>query len=419
MSVKEQNYVLEDRIMTTVLNKPSLLLSVPFDIGIFSKWKDVIAVMRTQLIAGVIPDIGTISQALPELNEYAQDQLAELIWDSKAKSTSFNFYIDELTRGATELKIYAELKKAVSLISADILPSQVISQLSTLHTALFHDIGRRRVLNSDLLITDADEHLMEMEQNKHRYKLRFGIPLLDRYYQGLHPTNLIVVGARVANGKTAFGTTIATNLARQNYKVGFISTEMTAVQVTFRCLSLISGVEFTKIQCNEIAKDSNDWIKLNNAKEDFRKFKFSVYEGSVTVQQIAAQARAWMATQGLDILIIDYLTKIKMEKPGRSVVEEVGYNVTAIKDLAKDIKIPIVLLAQLNRKAHEKRPSIAELKDSGVIEQEADSILLLSKPTKENPDDETGIIVGKNRHGPCGKHLGIEFDGLTMRWHSE
>jgi replicative DNA helicase len=127
--------------------------------------------------------------------------------------------------------------------------------------------------------------------------------------------------------------------------------------------------------------------------------------------------RAWKSNGGLDLIVIDYLTRIKPEKSQHNKNIEVGETVTAIKSLAKMIETPVILLAQLNRSGASRanpRPVMTDLRDSGVIEQEADNILMLYRPEGESPE----IIIEKNRHGSCGVVM-CDFIQEVMEWRSK
>ena len=157
------------------------------------------------------------------------------------------------------------------------------------------------------------------------------------------------------------------------------------------------------------------------------------------ISEVIMQCRAWDMLARLDVIVIDYLTRIKPDKTANNQNLDVGEVVTAMKNMARHMNIPVIVLAQLNResaKRANKKPTMADLRDSGIIEQEADCILLLHRDEErteivsrshsafwEKPGvdevfypEQTLIIVEKNRHGEAGIDLMVNFDKKIMRW---
>jgi replicative DNA helicase len=140
-----------------------------------------------------------------------------------------------------------------------------------------------------------------------------------------------------------------------------------------------------------------------------------------TPGDIAMQARAWQLSGGLDLLMVDYLTRLSPDDSMDSRVREVGQMIQSLKTLAKTLNVPVICLAQLSRQCEQrsdKRPLMADLRDSGEIEQEADAVMFLYRDSVYNDDanpEEAEILVEKNRHGPCGKVM-ASFIPEQMLW---
>jgi len=138
---------------------------------------------------------------------------------------------------------------------------------------------------------------------------------------------------------------------------------------------------------------------------------------AITIGELSMQARAWAADGGIDFIAVDYLTRIHPDKAGFNRNLDVGLIVTGLKNLARNLNIPVMVLAQLNRQSEnrkDKRPIMSDLRDSGLIEQEANQIIMLYRP-EEDEGGSPELILEKNRHGECGI-VRVDFEPSTMCW---
>lgn len=246
--------------------------------------------------------------------------------------------------------------------------------------------------------------------------LKTGITSLDKILGGMHPGDMSIVGARPGVGKTAFGLSVLLNLAKSGKKVGFISTEMSADQVILRITAANTGISGARLRDADLSDE--DWPRLTSAVNRVVDLNFRICDKpAMTVADVMMQCKAWAIDGGVDFICIDYLTRVKPAKSSGNQTNDVGDVVTGMKNIARQLNIPIMVLAQLNRKVEDrkiKKPITADLRDSGVIEQEADSILLLYR----DEDDEAApseIRVQKNRHGECAT-AECYFNPETMQW---
>ena len=192
------------------------------------------------------------------------------------------------------------------------------------------------------------------------------------------------------------------------------------VQIGLRMVSLMGNIPSTKLRGCDF--DDQDFSTLTAVAAQYIDTGISIYDKPACAPaDIALQARAWQLSGGLDLLFVDYLTRLTPDDPTESRTREVGRMVQAMKTLAKSLNIPVVLLAQLNRSVEtrsDKRPIMADLRDSGEIEQEADVVAFLYREAvyDENSDPEAAeIIIEKNRHGPCAT-VKCRFIAEQMRW---
>ncbi|WP_080570041.1 replicative DNA helicase [Anaplasma marginale] len=239
---------------------------------------------------------------------------------------------------------------------------------------------------------------------------------IDKQVTILENTNLIVVAGRPSMGKTAFALGILSNICfDQGLPVGFISLEMGADQLTERLLSLRSGVPGEKLKRGTFT--DQEFQKLQEEDKKLRKAKFFIHDQAISaVSQVASRARRLKDEEDIRILVVDYLQLLGTDSGNDSRQYEVAEVSRTMKQLARELEIPIIIVSQLSRKVEErseKRPQLSDLRDSGQIEQDADDVLFVYRAEYYNQNEKPGeaeIIVAKNRHGSlCNSFL--RFNG--------
>ncbi len=242
-----------------------------------------------------------------------------------------------------------------------------------------------------------------------------GIPTgfadLDRMTSGLQPSDLIVVAGRPSMGKTAFSMNIAQHAAMVSdnpFTVGIFSMEMSKEQLVTRLLSSESEVEHSKLRTGALSGE--DWPRLARAAGRLSDATIFIDDSpAMGVLEIRARARRLKKEHGLGLLIVDYLQLMR----GRINIErreqEISEISRSLKALAKELNIPVIAISQLNRMVEQrpdKRPRLADLRESGAIEQDADVIIFIYRDEvyNENTSDKgiAEIIIGKHRNGPTG-----------------
>lgn len=244
-----------------------------------------------------------------------------------------------------------------------------------------------------------------------------GLPSLDRETGGWMDSDLTIIGARPAMGKTAFMLNCALSAAL-SVPVGIISGEQAAKQIGLRALSIQSRVGASKMRAGRV--DDGDWPKITGAVSAFASLPVYVDDySSPSLSYVARQARKWKHQHGIGLLLVDYLQRMSLPKAGNR-AEAVGMNAQGLKNLARDLNIPVIALAQVSRKCEEskdKRPSMGHLSDSSEIEKEADSILFLYRREVYFPGEDEGqieILCEKSRHGPAPFRVKALWRGETM-----
>ena len=250
--------------------------------------------------------------------------------------------------------------------------------------------------------------------------LTTGIPALDEALGGFHDTDLITVGARPAQGKTAFLLNVA---LAPNCPVGIISGEQGFEQLGQRLISIEGKVDSQKLRTASL--NNEEWDLLDKSVTRLRDRKIRVFdESGPSIGRIMRQAREWKYRYDIKALYCDYIQKFRGSDKRAKRTEQVTEVVGELKNLARELKIPVIALAQVNRdceKRVNKRPNMGDLADASEIEKESDQIMFLYRDEVYEPDSpHKGILevdISKNRHGPIGT-IEVAWVGRFMRLES-
>ena len=253
-----------------------------------------------------------------------------------------------------------------------------------------------------------------LEQGQEITGLATHYTLLDKLTSGLQPSDLIIIAARPSMGKTAFAMNIAENAAVLDGKVvGVFSLEMSREALLRRMLASRAQVDSKALR--QGFRDRDDVRKLTRATEELSRSKLYIDDSpSISVSEMRAKARRLKQTEGLDLLIVDYLQLMSAVPVGGKRFENRTQEVSAIsrglKALAKELKVPVVALSQLSRAPEsrardDRRPQLSDLRESGSIEQDADVVAFIFREEMYKKDDsdlegKAEIIVAKQRNGP-------------------
>ena len=231
-----------------------------------------------------------------------------------------------------------------------------------------------------------------------------GITELDRMTAGLHPGELVIIAGRPGLGKSSLCSTLALHAASRGKSVGILSLEMGREELTRRHLSNLAEVDFHKLKTGFLNKE--DWGRLSRATSEMSTWPLHIDDaGDCTTLQLRARAQRLALEKGLDLLIVDYL---QLLQGGARRYDNRTHEVTDIsrtlKALAKELKIPVLAAAQLNRRVEEqnRRPRLSDLRESGSIEQDADLVLMLWREGGEENEGVAELHVAKQRNGATG-----------------
>ncbi|ALQ50284.1 replicative DNA helicase [Nitrosomonas ureae] len=248
---------------------------------------------------------------------------------------------------------------------------------------------------------------------------------LDQKTSGFQPGDLIIVAGRPSMGKTAFSLNIAEHVALElNKPVAVFSMEMGGAQLAMRMLGSVGKLDQHKVRTGRL--DDEDWPKLTHALGKLNEAPIFIDEtAALNALELRARSRRLYRQYGeLGLIVVDYLQLMSSSSHGENRATEISEISRALKGLAKELKVPVIALSQLNRSLEQrpnKRPVMSDLRESGAIEQDADVILFIYRDEVYNPDSPdkgiAEIIIGKQRNGPIGK-VDLTFLGEYTRFES-
>ncbi|MDR3242436.1 MAG: replicative DNA helicase [Clostridiales Family XIII bacterium] len=239
--------------------------------------------------------------------------------------------------------------------------------------------------------------------------LTTGFADLDKRTSGLQKSDLIIVAARPGMGKTAFALNVAHKAAiKADAGVLIFSMEMSKEQLGQRILSIESHVEITKLRDGRVGQ--NDWDQINEALDVLSKTNVFIDDTpGISVLEIKNKCRRLKAEKGLDLIVVDYLQLMALEGRSESRQQEITAISRLLKQIAREIECPVIVLSQLSRAVEQrtgKRPVLSDLRESGSIEQDADIVIFLYRDEYYNEDTEKPntceLIISKHRNGEIG-----------------
>ena len=355
-------------------------------------------------------------------------------------------YLQSLSEGtpsATNIRLYAEIvrERAITrrlarvgeeIADAAYTPNgrEARQLLDEAEKKVFDiaEMGRKQgqgFLSMSGLLSDVMTRLDELSKNPSAVTgVATGFVDLDERTSGLQPGDLVIVAGRPSMGKTAFSLNIAEHVALSlGLPVLIFSMEMGGTQVAGRFLSSVSKVDQQRLRTGRL--DGRDWDRLSQAVAKLNDAPIQVDESAaLNALELRARARRmWRQYGGLGMIVVDYLQLMSSSSSaGENRATEISEISRSLKALAKELKVPVVALSQLNRSLEQrpnKRPVMSDLRESGAIEQDADVILFIYRDEVYNPESAdkgaAEIIIGKQRNGPIGT-VKLTFIGQNTRF---
>jgi replicative DNA helicase len=311
-----------------------------------------------------------------------------------------------------------------------------LSDIKNLQNQLQDILGgevKKEWVSMDELIVDLFNHQIKMANGDFKY-ITTTFNRIDRDNGGFTPGDLIIIGARPRVGKSSLLGKLAIGQARKGFKVGILSLEMANIAITARMAALETGIPYMKIY-RDIAKDEAEHRRFYDIVSR-NTVNLPIYvsdKTKVSIPEIRAKAIKLKREHGLDVLYIDYLQLIDGSTGNKNYnrEQEVGQLSRGLKTLARELEIPVVALAQLNRDIEKRTgehryPKLSDLRESGSLEQDADVVMFLHRDwasgfethsdTGESTENEGDLIIGKWRNG-VEFRLPIGFDGPKMKFY--
>jgi len=266
----------------------------------------------------------------------------------------------------------------------------------------------------------------EIEMAQNRGGDLIGVPTgfaeLDEMTHGLHPGQLIIVAARPAVGKSTLSLDFARNAAiRHNKPAIFFSLEMGRSEIAMRMLSAETSIPLQNMRKGTV--DNSDWTKIVSVRGQLNSAPLYIDDSpNLTLVEIRAKCRRLVKQYNLQLVVIDYIQLLTSGKKVESRQQEVSEFSRALKLLAKELKVPVIAISQLNRQSEQtkdKKPDISQLRESGSLEQDADVVILLHREGMSEKDHpraaEADLILAKQRNGPTGT-VTVAFQGRYSRF---
>jgi len=273
-------------------------------------------------------------------------------------------------------------------------------------------------------VRDTMEYVESIHERHEKGATVFGVPSgydeLDALTGGFQKSELIIIAGRPSHGKSALALNIARNAAVEHGKnVGIFSIEMSNKELALRFICLESKVDISKLKTGRLPE--SDWAKIAKATPKLMNNKINIIiddSSPLSLLELRSKSRRMKAQYNIDMVMVDYLQLMEVSHV-RNLDRhlEIAYITRGLKQLSKELDIPVVALSQLSRKVEdragkEKRPQLSDLRESGAIEQDADVVLFINRPevymSKDDPkfNDVQGlaeVIIGKQRNGPIGE----------------
>mgnify|MGYP005798870847 FL=1 len=360
-------------------------------------------------------DINTLTTELVNkklINTIGGVEYLNEITDSVATGANIEYYINTVVEKFTlrrMIEVATNIVKVANDPETDVSLAVEQAEKNILNVGKFRRTTEFRKVQD--VLTKAQEDLETLAKNRGRITgLTTGLIDLDNLTEGLKPTQLVIIAARPAVGKTAFALNITCAAAKATKKnIAVFSLEMPAEQLIMRMISSLGQIDNKKLQTGRM--ENEDWRRVNEAISQLADTNIYFHDaGGITASEIKAKCRR-LSTQGegLGLVIIDYLQLIdSSNKYSGSRQQEVSEISRALKTMALELEVPVIALSQLSRsveKREDKKPVLSDLRESGSIEQDADIVAALHAPDVQMPEGDDvpvpiQLIILKHRNGP-------------------
>ena len=280
-------------------------------------------------------------------------------------------------------------------------PDKVVEGIEKRLTQLSITSGAGYMSMSDLMLKLTDR-VQALYEGKIPEALQSGLSDLDSFLRGINKQEMIVIAARPSIGKTAFGLTMAYNMSKAGHKVGFFSCEMSGLQLSARLTAIAGGSPLSVIHTRPT---NSDMANLAHTMLTVGEYPMWIDDTpNIKLSDLIKQARLMKRKEKVEVIFIDYMSLIQHGNHKQPLWERVGEISARLKQLARELDIPVIVLSQVGRDSEQKEPTLADLRYSGSIEQDADMIIFLHRERESDGSNiPTQVIVAKNRNGATGR----------------
>lgn len=332
--------------------------------------------------------------------------------------TSLNYHINKLKNYSTRRQLFLAGQRIIK----DSIESNSDEESAELKKKAMKEISDIKTNNIAIkekemsnIIVKTTEQIEQRYLKKNDNTYGTGFYDLDKVTDGLHEQEYTIIAARPGVGKTSIALNIAQNISEKGIWTYFVSLEMSETQLGNRMISSKTGLDSHKIRKGWL--EDKDWQQIAQASAEISELKMIIDTQSTTIQDIENKAYELKENKNMGLMIIDYLQLLKSKEKFSVREQEVADISRKLKLLSRDLNIPIIALCQLNRETEKRRvPMLADLRESGSIEQDADNVILLNASEEEKMKQflmSVEVIIAKQRNGPTGV-IHLKFNKKTM-----
>ncbi len=411
MNVVEQKT--EQIVLASILAKPELfddaIKKISPEDFINQKNRDIFQAMNEAFLGGKLP---TFMNIIPHIKATSQEYFIKLM-EVTPMYLDFSLALEQLREYSKKRKLKEAVVELNAMLSRNEFKPEQLASLYSEKLGNIKDVGEEENNDVTELIDDILERKRKLENGENLIEITTGYSSLNWLTDGFHKTELTIIAARPAMGKTALILNFMLRQIKQDIPVLMFSLEMSKSSLYKRLFSIISGVDAGKINKGQLNESE---VKKIIAAADFLESKrdklFIIDKSSITINDMIVEAKT-MKNKGIQVIYIDYLQLLNTESVYKNRAIEMGEISRNLKILAKELDVAVVAVAQLNREVEHrtnKRPNLADLRDSGEIEQNADNVWFLYREgyyleqtgEQSSNDSQTELSIAKHRNGPTG-----------------
>jgi replicative DNA helicase len=366
--------------------------------------RDMYRVLSKRYESGDGVDLQLLARALPD---WPASRIAE-VTDSVVTSAGWRHYVDEVKRDWLSAQLNSLGNEIIERRAAPDALEWIHGKLAGLV-----DLGQAEVAGSAAMVAELIETLEQRYRSRGKLPgLRTGLTELDNVLLGLRPRHLYYIGARPSDGKTALLVTLICNLCSDGVPVGLLSLESSRKEIMARIFANAGNIDNQDLITGNIG---GDFHRVSSVAEKVHGWKLFICDKeNMTISTIRAKAREMVSVHGVKALMLDYVQIVPptdSRQPFRLHMNEVSM---ALKQIARELEVPVIAAAQLGRSAQDTRPTLSDFKETGQLEQDADGAILIHHSSGEE-GSASYLIVAKNRDGPK-QEIEVDFNRRMLRF---